>query len=421
MRLWRWILLLILLAALAAAGWHWLAQDPGYVLVRIRGWRVQSTLVVAVLLVALALFLLGLVWRLLSWPFGAVTRRHRRISRQRLSEGLVALAEGRHAAAERALGRAARHHPLRGPALLASAEAASQRGDVSQAQHALDQAAADVPQAARVLRARVLRREGRDADALALLMHEAEAGKLPPAGWREYVEAALAAGDLEHAREGLEPLRKSGALQTRLYAELEARVIGAWLARIERADALAEAWGRLPRSQRRAPGVVDAYARRAAQLGASLAAMDEVEAALRRQWSSPLAATYGALEGRDTESRLRKAEGWLDAHTDDAALLATLGRLCVRLKLWGKAHQYLERSLRLAPSSNAWEVQGDAYLGQGNTALAQHCYRNALRLARGEPVDALPGTSPVAPGSELTVTEERDEHGMPRMPGPPAA
>src|SRR5699024_5767069 len=35
MRLWRWILVLVILAALAAFGWHWVADDPGYVLVRL--------------------------------------------------------------------------------------------------------------------------------------------------------------------------------------------------------------------------------------------------------------------------------------------------------------------------------------------------------------------------------------------------
>jgi len=31
MRLWRWLLLLVIVAAVAAFGWHWVAEDPGYV------------------------------------------------------------------------------------------------------------------------------------------------------------------------------------------------------------------------------------------------------------------------------------------------------------------------------------------------------------------------------------------------------
>jgi HemY protein len=50
MRLWRQLLLLIVIATLAALAWHWLALDPGYVLVRLRGWRVETTVVAAVVL-----------------------------------------------------------------------------------------------------------------------------------------------------------------------------------------------------------------------------------------------------------------------------------------------------------------------------------------------------------------------------------
>src|SRR6185312_12922264 len=102
MRLWRQLLLLIVIATLAALAWHWLALDPGYVLVRLRGWRAETTVVAAVVL----LLLLSLVWNLLRWPFGAFSRRHRRISQQRLGDGLVALVEGRHGAAEQDLNRA---------------------------------------------------------------------------------------------------------------------------------------------------------------------------------------------------------------------------------------------------------------------------------------------------------------------------
>lgn len=414
MSVWWRVLLLLALAALAAAGWHWLVADPGYVLVRIAGWRLETTLVVAVLALLLLWLLLSLGWRLLRWPFGAVTRRHRRSCRRRLSEGLVALAEGRHAVAERALARAARHAPLRAPALLAAAEAASQRGDVKAALESLDQAAEHSPQAARVVRARVLRRDGRSGEALALLGTEAEAGTLPPAGWRELVRSALIEGDLTRARTALEPLRRSGALEPDAYAALERRVLVAELATAGDAQALDILWSQLPRAQRRQPAAIEAFARRAARLGRGLAAMDEIESALRRQWSSSLAAVYGELDGGDVEARLRRAEGWLDGHGTDAGLLATLGRLCTRLGLWGKAREYLERSLAAAPGAGTWEALGDVYGGQDNPSLAQRCYHNALRLSRGEQAEPLPGAAAAATTGPLEL-EQRSEHGVPHL------
>ena len=418
MKLWRWLLLLVIVATVAALGWHWVADDPGYVLLRVRGWRVQTTLVAAVVILLLAWALLTTLWHLLRWPFGAFSRRHRRVSRQRLGAGLIALMEGRHGDAERDLNRAAQLDSQRGPALLASAEAALRRGEFARALEALNQAAQSVPLAARALRARVLRRDGKPAEALALLTPEADKGSLSPSGWRELALAALASGDPARARSALAPLQKSGALGTRGYAVLEAQVLVAVIRSTADGASLNAFWPQLPKAQRRVPAVVDAYARRAAGFGLTLAAMDELESALRREWSPLLIDTYGTLVGEDVEARLHRAEGWLDAHANDAVLLLALGRMCVRLKLWGKARQYLERSLALAPTAAAWEVLGDSWAGDGDAARAQRSYRSAFALSRGETVAAPVAANPhpLYPDTHPSAVEERDQHGVPRLP-----
>ncbi|HEV2622314.1 MAG TPA: heme biosynthesis HemY N-terminal domain-containing protein [Frateuria sp.] len=416
MKLWRWLLLLIIVAALAAFGWHWVADDPGYVLVRLRGWRVETTVVVALVIVLLAWVVFTGLWRLLRWPFGAMTRRHRRISRQRLASGLVALMEGRHGDAERDLERAARLDALRGPALLASAEAASRRGEPARALEALNRAGQAAPQAARVVRARVLRRDGKPAEALALLAPEADSGRLTPGGWHELALAALANGDPRRAMSALEPLQKSGALGTQRFAALEAQVLVAAIDAAPDGQALNALWSQLGKGQRRASAVVDAYARRAAAFGLVLPAMDELESALRREWSSQLAQTWGALGGDDLDARLRRAEAWLDAHPNDPGLLLALGRMCVRQQLWGKARGYLERSLAIAPGPGAWEALGDTCVGQGDIPLAQRCYRNALALTRSEAAVELPRESRLShPDTRSLAVEERDQHGVPRL------
>ncbi|GLQ45056.1 hypothetical protein GCM10007862_01070 [Dyella lipolytica] len=417
MKLWRWILLLVIIAALAAFGWHWVAEDPGYVLVRFRGVTAQTSLLTAVVLLLLAWAAITALWRLARWPFGAFSRRHRRVSQQRLADGLVALMEGRHGDAERDLNRASRLGTLRGPALLAAAEASSRRGEHSRALESLDEAAQIAPRAARVLRARVLRRDGKAAEALTLLTPEADSGSLSPGGWREYALAALASGDTRRARAALEPLQKSGVLGARGYNALETQVLVASLNATADGAVLNTLWSQLPKTQRRAPAVVDAYARKAANFGLVLPAMDEVESALRREWSPQLVETYGSLGGDDLDARLRRAEGWLDGHPNDPSLLLALGRMCVRTNAWLKARQYLERALALAPSANAWEALGDAYAGQGDAALAQRCYRNAIAIARGDNTEPLPATNIV--GGRLDTRpiaiEERDEHGVPRL------
>ncbi|MDF4002432.1 heme biosynthesis protein HemY [Luteibacter sahnii] len=412
---WRWIVGLMLVAVLAAFGWHWVAQDPGYVLVHWRGTNVQMTLVTLVVMLVVAWALVTALVALIRWPFGAFTRRQRRQSRRRFAEGLVSLVEGRHAEAERDLNRAARYPSLRGPALLAAAEAAERHGERTRALETLDAAAQETPRAARVLRARLLRRGDKPADAVTLLAPEAGSAALTPAGWVEFAEASLDVGDARGAMRALEPLQKSGELGARAYAELESRVIAAYIASAPDGASLASLWSQLPKGQRRLPAAVDAYARHAARHGQTMAAMDEIETALRREWSPTLVTAYGAMGAEDIEQRLRRAEAWVDTHPNDAALLTALGRMCVRVRLWGKARPYLERALAIAPSADAWEALGDVYLGEQQPELAQRCYRNALALSRGGVAEALPEHRGRRIDTRVTAVEERDQHGVPRL------
>src|SRR5699024_11347087 len=68
-------ILLVIIAALAAFGWHWVAVDPGFVLVKLRGWEVQSTLLTAVIIVVVAVLIVVWAWLLLRWSIGAAGRR----------------------------------------------------------------------------------------------------------------------------------------------------------------------------------------------------------------------------------------------------------------------------------------------------------------------------------------------------------
>lgn len=416
MKLWRWIVGLILIAAIAAFAWHWVADDPGYVLIHLRGTNVQMTVVTAVVLLLLAWAAVSVLVALIRWPFGAMTRRHRRLSRQRLADGLVSLIEGRHGEAERDLNRAARYPSVRGPALLAAAEAAERHGESARALETLDQAAQEAPRAARVMRARLLRRTGRPSEAATLLAPEANSGGLTPAGWIEFAEASLETSEPRNALRALDPLQKSGELGSRAYAEIESRVLAAYVRSAPDGASLATLWSQLPKGQRRLPAAVDAYAQQAARFGQTMAAMDEIETALRREWSPSLVATYGSMGAEDLEQRLRRAESWIDTHPNDAVLLTAVGRMCVRARLWGKAKPYLERALAIEPNVAAWEALGDVYVGEDHPELAQRCYRNALALARGEATEALPDELRSRRiDTRVTAVEERDQHGVPRL------
>ncbi len=411
MKSWVAILGLLLVACAAAWGWHALALDPGTLLVRFAGWRIETSFVFGVILAALIWIGVSLLWRLVRWPRAAWRRRARRRGRERIADGLVAMFEGRHAHASRELERASHAAELHAPALLARAQAAHARGDHAAAEQALDAAAEQSGDAALALRAQFLHEQGRDREVVDLLKNKSA---LAPSAWRSLNAAALATSDSVTALSTLAPLA-SVALPSGEFERIETQTLAHALEHAADNERLAALWSGLTRAQRRNEDVIAAYARRAAAFGQPLAAMSEVEGALRRDWSEMLARVYGELGPAEVNTRLRQGENWLAAQPNSAALLLTLGRLCNQAALWGRAREYIARSLAIAPDAATWEAYGDACAGQGEATSAQGAYRNALRCARGEATQTLPELERPALDTRASVVEERSEHGVPRL------
>ncbi|MEZ5460283.1 heme biosynthesis HemY N-terminal domain-containing protein [Dokdonella sp.] len=416
MRVWIGVFLLLLIAAAAAFGWQWVVEDPGYVLLRLRDTSVETTLVFAAVALLVLWGLLSLAWRLLRWPLQAWIRARKRRARENLANGLAAFAEGRYIQAERHLAKAIKQPALRGPALLAMARAAHARGDDERASKVLDDAALDLESAALAQRAKFMIERGRHADALALLKPKAARGALPPVGWQMLVEAALTQGDVQQALDALPTLAKTQSLTADSFAALEIRVMMAALASAPSQARLNSLWNDIGRNRRKQPDVIAAFARRAASFGQTLAAMDEIESAQRREWSDELALCYSDIGPAEMTTRTRHAEAWLQIAPNSTSLLTTLGRLCRDQKLWGKGIQYLERAVEITESPIAWETLGDCHAGAGNESLANRCYRNALLNLRGEPAVPLSGQVPRTVDTRALIFEERDAHGVPRLP-----
>jgi HemY protein len=326
------------------------------------------------------------------------------------------MAEGRHVEANRTLQRAAQYSSLRSPALLSAADAAHRHGDTQRALEALDEAAQHAPDAARIVRARILRENDRAEEALQLLAPGAEAGKLPPAGWHEYALAALATGQPEKARAALEPLRKSDMLGTAGFAGLVDEVLGVLLRKAADAAALQALWKRATRQQRQMPTLLATYARRAFALNVSHDALDAIEDALKREWNAELVATYGdATPPAEATARLRVAQRWLETHVGDDTLLRTLGVLSMRASNPRGAQDYLVRALALKPTAASWAALGDIQSAAGDAGDAIRCYANAWKCEQGEAI--APGPHEAGIETAHVTLEERDEHGMPRLPG----
>jgi HemY protein len=371
------------------------------------------------LILGAAMLALWLTWKLLSLPFRLWYRRRERIARGRLGDGIDALHQGRYGQAETLLMQAARDPQFEAPARAYAARAALARGDDDAATAHL--AALPVRHAASraIVLAETALTEGRISDALAALDAVADQA-LPPRALALRADALAASSQSLQAYGMLGALRQQQALSPSQWVQRERTWAEGALREAGDANALADHWDALPAALREAPAVVRAYADRAAALRWDDAAATSLQHAIDAQWDDSLAAHYGALpverlDAAALERRRAHAERWLQAHPASPGALLGVARLARAQGQWPLAERTLHRAIAQGGGSEAWEALGDGFAQTGEDAQAHRCYRNALRAARGEAVEALPGRDLKQQILAEAAIEERDAHGLPRL------
>jgi HemY protein len=143
-------------------------------------------------------------------------------------------------------------------------------------------------------------------------------------------------------------------------------------------------WSRLADADQRIPKIALAGARSFLALGGDREAAEILARSLERSWDPNLVLLYAACRSSDSTRQIEQAESWLREHNQDAVLLHTLGVLCERQQLWGKAQTYFEASLAL---DNTWRTH--VALGEMLARLERNDEANAhlaaaLKLALAE-------------------------------------
>lgn len=391
MNLFRNLLVWILLAIIGALAWHLLAQDPGYVLVRYRGWDYTTNLLWVSVAVLAGLFVLWLLWSLIALPMRAWRHRRERQSRERLGSGLEALHQGHYARAEKLLPQAAEDGDA-AVARLAAARAATARGDHAAARSHLDAIDSGHALTRAIGRAELALAEDRPTDALVAL-DDPNAQPLSPRGLALRADAYAASRRAADAYALLGALRQQQALPESALAQRERVWAAQALAEAGDANALADRWESVPKDLRSEPEVVAAYADRAAALGWDDAATSSIEHALDTRWDEDLAARYGRLPIARVEHREAAAQRWLQQRPGSPALLLTLARMARARGDWPQAEDHLQRALAQGAGPEAWEELGDGHAASGDDTTARIAYANALRMQRGEPVTPLAARS----------------------------
>lgn len=106
-----------------------------------------------------------------------------------------------------------------------------------------------------------------------------------------------------------------------------------------------------------------------------------ISKALDKNWCSKLVRQYGLINFKDPSQALHKAEKWAEQHTNDENLYLTMGRICNKAKLWGKAKTYFESSLSRKPLAETYTELVALHEQLKETEDAQRCAKKGLQLA----------------------------------------
>ena len=387
------ILLTALLALVAAVAiGHFIAVDPGFIVIGIGGKVLRTTFTFFVIVVLLTVVVLYIAMRLLAQlltlrgRFGRWSGDYRRRRAYRsLADGLLARAAGDHARAERLFSLGIDDNAQPEVHYLAAAEAA-------QAMHANG------------------RRDNYLRLARDLKPDAVPALELQRAAWlldQDHLdEAAVLIDELRESQVSSPPLLRlrlrllerrhdmAGMLQLipalrrdRVMSHDEANVLERDCAvAVLRGDALpadrlTAVWEGLSKSLRATPEVLAAYVQALCRVGRD----DEAERLLSRQldrlWNSDLAALYGEIECQPAARQLRRVEHWAAKHDTDPGLRLARARLAIRAQLWGPARTQLELLIARHPLPLFYRLLAEVADGAGDPHAALRYRKRGLELA----------------------------------------
>jgi HemY protein len=383
--------LLFLLLVIAGA---WLGamiqMDAGYILLAWRQTTVEMSLWVGLVLMLVTFAslytLLRLVfsvrapWQfLLRWSAEGKLRRMQRQTRH----GLLALANGQYERAEEKLGGlvADTTQPL--VVIPALAEAEARLGKFAQAQARLQRLLTSMPEAFALVglaQARIFIQQG-DAEAALTPLQQITAKDKRHAQANELLLELLQG--LQRWTDVIALLKVIGAakqMSKDMLAQQQQKAYQLAFAQItadqKGLEQLLQLWQKAPASVQESSHCRLAFVQAMVQAEGNPATRtaEFIESSLKQKWDDDLVLAYAHLPMANVELALKYAESWQQQAKNSAALQLTLGRLCRRLELWGKARDYLTASINIQASKEAHAelARLEQHLGRVDVALEHY-------------------------------------------------
>lgn len=407
------VLALVAMLALGGVAGDLVARDPGYVLITYDGLAVETSLWIAIVGLFVGLFTLWLLAFLLtrllrSWGMlGRWTNRRRQeTAASRTTQGLLLMAEGQWAQAQRALVAAAPNAQAPMVNYLTAARAAAAQ-DLSEARDALlVQARESTPGSALavgLVQAELQQQAGDWPASLTLLNEMREASPRHPGVQRLYLKTLQHLGRHEEMLAALFGAKKSKAVSKADLAELEAGAYAGQISACADIASLRESLQAVPKGVRAMPLVAASLGRRAVALQQKLredtqqeelAALAEpsIRAAIDKvgvgAGSERLLTLYGQLQGESRE-RQQALQRWHKKMPQHAAVLLAAAQVAVHQEDLVGAREQLEQALALPVDASGLGASGHLQLaqlccaqGDAEGALAQMAL---VAVVEGEP------------------------------------
>lgn len=366
--------------------------DPGFVLLTYPPYRIELSLSLLLTLIILlfvamygALRLAVHTLRLPAYVRAFRLKRRRETARKSMAEGLTAYFEGRYNKAEKFAATALELHesPVISAVMAArSAHAlnAYQRRDDYLAK--AESIAPDYPVARLLTKAELFIDQRHYQEALTVIHQLYEFAPKHITAMKMELKAQRQLKNWDQTLVLINQLEKRDAIEP---VKAEQLKINAYLENLKRKgsdnQSLRDYWLKIPTTDKLNNKIALTAARYFIALGNITMAANIVEQSLEKYWDSDLVKVYASCAHMDAVKQIERAEKWLLAHPRDAALLLTLGRLCTRRELWGKAQSYLEASVSIEPSVAAHLAL--AQLHEKMQRLDDACthYRYSLEMA----------------------------------------
>jgi HemY protein len=373
-----------------------LSQDAGLLIFSFAEYNVQTSINFFVLASLVSFVIIYFIFRAL----GSLVRLpknisrwslHRRLRRSEkyLGQGILAMLEEDWRGAERSFQRGAGESSLPLVNYLAAARAAQRTGDIQRRDHYLRLAHEDSPEASMVIglnQAKLQLSQNQTEQAYATLKH-----LYVDKASKNKVSALLleAATELNEWSEALRILNDPTSKKFLSADQLKSRQLTVYAGLLLEAgelrdrNRLEQCWAEIPRKLKDDLYLIEVYIQARCHFPDTSECEKLLRKTLKNRWDNNLVSLYGKVEGSDIVKQIQYAEGLLSSHANDAVLLLTLGRLCKRNSLWGKAKSYLEDSLLLSPGAEACQELALLLEQQGEHSAAAVYFQKGLALATG--------------------------------------